>query len=331
MKGRLEHQLKNDAIIKKTLVDMPEIVSDYYYAMASSVESTTALLYVSYIRKFLQSISDDVKCIDCAKIRQSDIARFLFSISTKINKEGTGIESTSASYRRTVFAALKNFFDYLELTKVITNNPMSGLKRPQNTDVVHRVRLLPEDMNKILEAVKEENIHKQGSCPAKERDRAILLMFMCTGMRESALTEINLEDIDLENETITIIDKRHKTHTYHMASKLKEALEVWLNKRTAFMDGFTSGALFVGRNHERMPSLTIYNLVKKYSKAGLGYEISPHKLRAAFCTTLYEETRDIEFVRDAVGHATVSVTQRYVVKDDSAKIKSASIMNNLLN
>ena len=50
---------------------------------------------------------------------------------------------------------------------------------------------------------------------------------------------------------------------------------------------------------------------------GLGYKISPHSLRTAFCTILYKKTGDIEFVRRAVGHSSIETTQRYIVDDDT--------------
>ena len=71
-------------------------------------------------------------------------------------------------------------------------------------------------------------------------------------------------------------------------------------------------------------------IVKKYTAVALEKGISPHKIRAGFCSILYEQTGDIEFVRDAVGHASVTTTQRYVVKDDTARLKAASIMNDLI-
>ena len=75
---------------------------------------------------------------------------------------------------------------------------------------------------------------------------------------------------------------------------------------------------------------TVANVVRKYSKIGLGYEISPHKLRSGYCSILYNKTGDIEFVRRAVGHSRVDTTQRYIVTKGSEKEKAAEIMEGLL-
>ena len=43
-----------------------------------------------------------------------------------------------------------------------------------------------------------------------------------------------------------------------------------------------SDALFISVQRSRISPRAVSDLVKKYSKAGIGTEISPHKLRSAF-------------------------------------------------
>ena len=159
----------------------------------------------------------------------------------------------------------------------------------------------------------------------------MILMFVNTGMRESALSEINVEDINMETGELTVIDKRHKTHKYNLfkSEKLKETLEIWLKERRGILKEKRCEALFISSRNKRLEPGTIINLVYKYTEPVLGVRISPHKLRAAFCTMLYEETNDIELVRDAVGHSSSLTTQKYVVKRESAKEKAANIMAEL--
>ena len=79
-----------------------------------------------------------------------------------------------------------------------------------------------------------------------------------------------------------------------------------------------------------MSASTIKYLVYKYTERALGKALSPHKLRAGYCSILYNQTHDIEFVRRAVGHANVATTQRYIVTNGSEKKKVAEIMGSLL-
>ncbi len=114
-----------------------------------------------------------------------------------------------------------------------------------------------------------------------------------------------------------------------MNDTMKTALKDWLADREIKMAGKENSAIFISNQTTRICPATIDAIVKKYSKEALGFEISPHKLRAAFCTELYNRTRDIEFVRRAVGHSHVDTTRRYIVDDDSAKDKAAELMKKI--
>ena len=155
------------------------------------------------------------------------------------------------------------------------------------------------------------------------------MTFIGTGMRETALTEINVDDINWEAGTLTIIDKRHKPHEYILPERLQEELENWLLDREEILGSEKSNALFISSMRSRISPRAVTDIVGKYSEYAFGKRISPHKLRAAFCTILYERTGDIELVRDAVGHSNIATTQRYIVKDNAAKRRSSAIMNSV--
>ena len=283
----------------------------------------------------MTSVNKRKNNLNIADITSTDIGIYLHDIETKtiVNKDGTTeIMPTSFSYRRTVYAALNSFFKYLTDTKIIDKNPITIIKRPKNMDEIQRRRLTKDELRKIVNSV-DVGAHNTPLDKAfLLRDKAILTTFICTGMRESALSEINLEDLDFENDQLTVIDKRHKTHIYSIAPSFKAVLKEWINAREQVPTIKNKDALFISqRSGDRLQARNISDVVKKYSQIALGDGVSPHKLRAAFCTTLYEETKDIEFVRDAVGHSSVSVTQRYIVKDNSTRIKSANIMNSIIN
>ena len=93
--------------------------------------------------------------------------------------------------------------------KIIKDNPMDEIKPVRNSDNVKRIRLTANDMENIISAVdRGVGSHRaiETQRPWRSRDKAILLLFIYTGMRETALTEINLNEIDFENNSFKIID-----------------------------------------------------------------------------------------------------------------------------
>lgn len=341
MNGRLENKIKMEHTIDTLLTGCPQYLTEYYYSIMSSKEPRTCYLAIYTVKKFLSSLNEDTNKIDIKLINDIMITRYLHNLETikvtKLNKETGKKESkvkiSSASYINTTHCHLKDFFNYMLYKNYIDSNPMENVKRLKRQDVVKRPKLDENDLKKILYSVENGAGSKRAMRrqeKLKERDFAIMLLLMNTGMRETALTEINMDDIDFQNNKLTIVDKRQIEHTYFIGEKLRDALLEWIYVRKSICTEDEYDALFISSFGSRITAKSVQNIVKKYSKDALGYEVSPHKLRAAYCTILYDKKKDIEFVREAVGHSNVAVTQRYIVKDDSQKKEASNIMNSLL-
>ena len=332
MKGRIENKIKTENSILTALKDCPQYLMEYYYNIMSYKEPKTCRVCIYAIKKFLISISEDINNIEIDKITNIDIAKYLHNLEIVNSKSNNGAKYASASYINATHSHLKDFFNYLEINNYISDNPMSQVKRIKRKDSIKRPRLTEKDLRKILQSVdagvgSDRAIAYQQKW--KTRDRAIILLFLNTGMRETALTEINIDEPDFDNNKLTIIDKRHSEHTYFIGETLKQALLEWIEDRNWILNGEECDALFISARNTRITARAVQDIVGKYSEDALGYRITPHKLRAAFCTILYERKGDIEFVRDAVGHSNVSVTQRYIVKDDTQKKEASEIMDDL--
>lgn len=327
MNGRMETKIKVEEKILRMLSEAPSELVDFYYNISVDKEPKTCVEYIYKAKAFLDTVNKPV-----AEVTDTDVARYMHSIEVRETASGE-MKQTSFAYRKMVYTVLNSFFSYLEKANKIQKNPVACINRPKNTDDVKRRKVTSDDFRKILDQVEEG----AGSAKARERqlkwktrDNAIFTLFMSTGVRETALTEINLSDIDWIAGTIKVIDKRHKTHVYQMNAKLESAIKAWLVDRENLLQGTECDALFISNRKQRMCANSVAAIVKKYTGAALEKGISPHKIRAGFCSILYEKTGDIEFVRDAVGHASVTTTQRYVVKDDTARAKAAGIMNDII-
>lgn len=331
MKGRLEHQLATEKHIEELLESLPEICYDYYNNMAVSKEPMTCQQYIRTIRGFVNYMTTSPREFDFATVKQSDLARYLHSLAIKRNPDGS-VEETSFSYRKLNHSIMKSFFNYLYLQGKQPRNLMDGIDTIKNSDNVKRVRLTADDLSKIVEGTRTASARNGIEKDWVVRNVAIVTLFIATGMRETAMSEINVDDLNLKERRLTVIDKRHKTHTYILGPKVCDCLKEWLIVRQTLLDekNTDSDALFISSQRKRMCAASISNMVKISTEAGINMKLAPHKLRAAFCTVLYDKTGDIELVRDAVGHSNVAVTQRYIVKSDTAKKKSAEIMNELL-
>ena len=321
MKGRLEHSLRTKKTIENLLLDLPECVSDFYYNIQVAREPMTCLEYIRKIKMFL----DYANC-DVTEINDKVVDRYFEKIAFKVNDKGEVIGETSFAYRKSIWTILNLFFKYLVKKNIIATNPIEDTNRPRQKDKIDRKFLTMEDLNKILNTV----INGAGSHKAiakqrdwMERDFLIMFMFMNTGMRKTALSEINIEDISLKEGKLNVIDKRNKEQEYIITEEMEHIINQWLKKRELLLAGEENDALFISsyrQSKQRMTEKAIYNLVKKYSQDALGYAISPHKLRAAFISLFYEASGgDIKATCEAVGHADVSTTSIYITKRNNSR------------
>lgn len=328
MNGRIDNELRIERAAEAKLKMMPDYVNSWYLNMkASKKTAATRSDYINKINHFLASIDSNVKDLAPSKITETAVAKFFLSIQTKdVNGE---VMYTSDSYQATVWCCLNSFLTYLAEHGMIEQNYAKFIDKPKNHDLdrinEHRIRLDADDFRKIISSVDDEiNLTR------RNRDRAILILFMNTGMRKTALANIMVNDIDFENMELTVVDKGNKRHQYVLSNDVVEALQEWLDVRSEFEKGKGDQHLFISDHGNRMGSSTMYDLVAKYTERALGKRISPHKLRSGYCSILYGATRDIEFVRRAVGHASATTTARYVVTAGEEKRRAAEIMNGYL-
>ena len=328
MQGRLESERAINARIQTKLETMPEFVSEWHSLLrASKVTASSRMDYVNKVHHFLEFISNNTATVTAKQITASKTTDYFISIQTKEDKNGN-LVNTSDSYQQTVYCALNNFFEFMVNHQYTRNNYMKDIKKPKNKDLdrinKNRTLLTERDFKLILHSATMEN-----DPVLKRRDKAILLIFMSTGMRKEALRSINISDIDFNDYTLTVIDKGDKTQIYSLNAKCIDALKEWIDYRSDYVETPTD-ALFISKNGNRISSNGLAKVVCKYTKQALGKELRPHKLRAGYCSILYANNPDIEFVRRSVGHSDVSTTQRYIVTNGSERKEAASIINSIL-
>ena len=335
MQGRLENQLKTERLIRKILTDLPKEVNEYYLNISTSKEFRTCLEYVKKLRGFLRWYSETYKVnlrkIDFSQITDIEIAQYLKSIEIKQNKDGD-VEFTSFSYRKGIYSIINGFFDFLFKKRYISTNPVLLIDKPKKKDKPNHIFLKEKELNKMVNAVHHGagNVHSiRRQEKWKSRDLAILYTFLLTGMRESALCEIDLNKINFETNTIEVIDKEHKHNSYTISNKLRGYLLAWLEERESFLNGAECDALFISNRRKRIDQATVRVIVNKYSEEALGYKVSPHKLRAAYGNIVYRETGSINKARSALKHENVATTQVYYLEDDEKLVNEevANILN----
>lgn len=339
MQGRIEHAMQIEARTEKTLNELPDFVRDYYSVFKQGRQPSAVYGYIRHIHRFLSFVNENPKEVKIEDINSyTIISSYMDSVST-IAKNGE-VKETSVSHRQSVYAALNSFYSFLTENDYIAKNPITKIKRTKGKDLVERKFLTEKDLRKILAAVdvgigSEWQLKRTSSW--RHRDKAILMLFMETGIRCTALSEINVSDVDFNKGTITVINKGHKPFVYKVEEVLVENLLLWMRDRNNYLEknnvkAEDVDALFISENKTRITSVGISRLVQKYSEEALGYKITPHKLRAAYANMILRKTNgNIYLTQRLLDHASPNTTKIYLNdiseedKEKASQIVSSAI------
>ena len=156
----------------------------------------------------------------------------------------------------------------------------------------------------------------------KERDYAILSLFLGTGIRISELVGLNIDDFDFNENAFVVTRKGGSRTTLYFNDEVKDALLRWLDFRYDLHLENDEKAMFVSLRNVRISTRAVEVLVKNYAKEVTPLKkITPHKLRSTFGTNLYRKTGDIYAVADFLGHKDVNTTRKHyaAISQDSRK------------
>ena len=170
----------------------------------------------------------------------------------------------------------------------------------------------------------------------KERDFAILSIFLGTGIRVNELTNLRIKDIDFSAKEISVIRKGGKKDTVSVTPSslqdLNHYLEVRKEKYKAG-DGeneYLFVKLYKGRT-EPLTNRAVEDIVYKYTKS-FDKRMSPHKLRHTYATNLAEQTGgDIPLIMNQLGHTQSDISLLYINTSREKQRKAAELLDQRRN
>lgn len=320
---------------------MPQSVRDFatYKSAIENCSRKTVDEYVLDLRTFFRYIvvtrsgispeseeftEIDLRHIDTELIKSigtDEIYEFLLYVG-QTRQNGWSSKSRKLS-------ALKSYYKFMTVKRhMLDENPVINIESPK------RKKALPKYLNidesrQLLDAVVSDNESK-----TKERDYAIITLFLNCGMRLSELVSININDLDSQLRCVKVTGKGAKERIIYLNDACKSAIIAYLETREDDLTKKGSNIpLFLSLRDQRISNKTVQHIVYKYLKlAGLEYKgFSTHKLRHTAATLMYQSGNvDVRVLKDILGHEQLNTTQIYThVSDES--MENAMYANPLSN
>lgn len=205
-------------------------------------------------------------------------------------------------------SALKSFYKYLLINKIIDKNPASSitaLKTPKRLPSFVEKSKMVSLCNKLA-----ENSNHIGNFQLK-RDQLLIEMFYQCGLRLSELINIKVKDIDFNRKEIKIHGKGNKDRMIPLSPSLLALInEYLLFVNEEFKNKFDH--LFLTNIGEKLYPKFAYRIVNFYLENTTTLKKkSPHVLRHTFATHLLNNGADLNAIKELLGHANLSSTQVY--------------------
>jgi len=230
------------------------------------------------------------------EITKADIRDYMDYVATS--------RGNSNVTRARKLAAIKSFFNYLVENDGLEANPALSIRSPKLPQKEPEY-LTEEECVRLL-----ETIAKKSKPRVRERDIAMAILFLHTGLRASELTKLELVNVDLAKNQIKITRKGNKEQYLHLNTETAKALVNYLDNRPWVQNG----KFFVGTAGGNLTRSYVYDVIQKYMKlAGIvKLRHGPHVLRHTFCTRLHQKGVAPFTIKELAGHENINTTMRYI-------------------
>lgn len=331
---------------KKLLQDLPPYCETYYASIAEKAGGTI-YSYIRDIHVFFRYLVDKnpdfqakgmrgITLEDLSLLTRNDIYEFINTLykenssADDLNDEKLEIPQKKSS-KRQYLSALNSFFGFWEDEDAIPVNIVKKVDRTQysSSQRHHVIRLDDEEevgmLSSILHGTGLTSRQQHANKKTSVRDYAICITLLRTGIRVSELVGLNIDDINFKKNYFVVARKKEtqKNDKVYFDDDVADALTSYLGDKAApFAVPAGTPVFTVSQGKykgQRLGVRSVESIVWKYSQAGAGKKVSPHKLRATYATNMIAETGDINLVKSEMGHMNIQTTTIYI--DDEALAK----------
>jgi site-specific recombinase XerD len=203
--------------------------------------------------------------------------------------------------RNVRLAAIKSFFRFLEYRQPAALEQIRRVLaiRFKKTDTRLVPYLLRGELQALLDA--PDPATRDGI-----RDRAMLHLAVCAGLRVSELTGLQIGNIDLPSMSIRVLGKGRRERVLPIWKTSAAALRAWLAVRGTI----TTPEVFVSARGEPLSRWGFAYLLKQHTATAarqcpglLKKRVSPHVLRHTCAMIVLQATQDIRKISLWLGHA----------------------------
>ena len=179
-----------------------------------------------------------------------------------------------------------------------------------NINIASRLKV-PRAPKKIIQTFSEEQLRRLLASARSTRDKAILGLFIDTGIRVTELASLHLGDVDLDRGRVKVSGKGAKERFVFFGHRCRRLLWRYIN---AERPNVSSDRLFINAYGQPLKARGILEMIRRCGKrAGInGVRCSPHTLRHTFAKRFLLNGGDVFTLQQILGHSSLEMVRRYL-------------------
>lgn len=269
-----------------------------YLMLERGLSDNTLDAYLEDLSKFLDYLQP--LGVDYGKVDAELLTNFLADLSD------LGICTRSQAR---IISGIKSFYRFLLLENRIEEDPTFLFETPKIGLKLPEVLTL-EEIDAVLDVIDVSDALGQ-------RNRAMFEMLYSCGLRVSELVNLQISNLFLADEYISVIGKGNKQRLVPISQKAIKEIGYWMEYRNGMIPKKgDEDTLFLNRRGARLTRVMVFHLVKEYAEAaGIKKSISPHTFRHSFATHLLEGGANLRAIQEMLGHQSILTTEIYTHVD----------------
>ncbi len=296
-------------------------ISDFLEKLRSlkNLSPNTVIAYRSDLIQFFSFLSEhfclaDLNGFDPELVTTVEVRLFMGALIER------GVQPRSIARK---LASVKSFYRYLHEGGHIKSSLFSALATPKYPRRVpgflteqQTEKLFDELLPATVQGFRKPESNDLDELFIHERDRSLLELLYCSGLRISELIELRTEDLDLDGGYVKLTGKGRKQRIVPVGEPARAALKKYFEVRRNFFRMRSRGEVvvnvFVTKRGKKLYPVLVQRLTKKYLLSVTDQKKkNPHLLRHTFATHLLNGGADLNSVSEMLGHSNLSTTEIY--------------------
>lgn len=301
-----------------------------YDFQANGNSDRTAKLYKLYLHKLDEFLDDQ----DVEQVTHDDLQDYMMYLRTdyKPFRFSGDTSPLSPSALDNHWKAFRSFFGWAERIMGIPRPDLHIGKPDYDLPVVkalteHEIRAILKACEYKREAIPGDRKSYRTKRPTADRDRAMILLLLDTGLRIGEVTRLKIEDLSLESGEVMVAPFgrgiKSKPRMAYLGNAARRAMWIYLARHRKD-----------ARPHEKVFEQNPHNIRRMLRDLGEKanvQDVHPHRFRHTFAISFLRNGGDVYTLMRLLGHSSLEMSRRYLdlaEADDERAHRRASPADN---